>query len=111
MTSENSSIFPDGVFSMLPFGSFLNLLSQGVRVRIFNDRGACLAAAQLDANIRADVVALPTGAWFNPKVPGDTASLELAGNPNVLTRDVGTSALAQGPSSGTCLVEVERWRG
>ena len=30
---------------------------------------------------------------------------------NVLTRDQGTSKLAQGPSSATALVEVERWTG
>jgi biotin/methionine sulfoxide reductase len=29
------------------------------------------------------------------------------GNPNVLTRDVGTSTLAQGTSAHSCLVEVE----
>ena len=34
-----------------------------------------------------------------------------AGNPNVLTFDKGTSQLAQGPSSHTCLVEVERFEG
>jgi biotin/methionine sulfoxide reductase len=33
------------------------------------------------------------------------------GNSNVLTRDQGTSKLAQGPSSATALVEVERWAG
>jgi hypothetical protein len=27
----------------------------------------------------------------------------------VLTKDVGTSKLAQGPSSGTCLVQVEQY--
>ena len=55
-----------------------------------------------------DVVALPTGAWFDPLEPGVPGTLELAGNPNVLTRDEGTSSLAQGPSAHTCLVEVER---
>jgi biotin/methionine sulfoxide reductase len=33
------------------------------------------------------------------------------GNPNVLTRDEGTSKLGQGPSSVTALVEIERWTG
>ena len=51
------------------------------------------------------VVALPTGAWYAPGADG----LELNGNPNVLTVDVGTSSLAQGPSANTCLVEVERY--
>ena len=33
------------------------------------------------------------------------------GNPNVLTQDVGTSRLAQGPAAQSCLVEVEAWTG
>jgi biotin/methionine sulfoxide reductase len=33
------------------------------------------------------------------------------GNPNVLTRDVGTSALGQGPVAQSCLVEIEAWVG
>ncbi|MGR8919259.1 MAG: hypothetical protein ACU85V_06555, partial [Gammaproteobacteria bacterium] len=32
------------------------------------------------------------------------------GNPNVLTLDVGTSKLGQGPSAHSCLVEIEPWR-
>ena len=38
-------------------------------------------------------------------------SLDVHGNPNVLTRDVGTSRLGQGPTSQSCLVEVERYTG
>ena len=30
------------------------------------------------------------------------------GNPNVLTKDVGTSSLAQGPTSHTTLVEMKK---
>ena len=54
------------------------------------------------------VVQLPTGAWWDPAEPGGTCR---AGNPNVLTRDVGTSSLAQGPTAQTCLVEVELFVG
>lgn len=84
-------------------------IKSGDRVRVFNDRGSCLAGVVLDEHMRTDVVALPTGAWFNPSDPGEAGSLELNGNPNVLTRDTGTSQLAQGPSSGTCQVQVERY--
>ena len=52
---------------------------------------------------------LATGAWFDPLDPGAPGSLCVHGNPNVLTRDAGTSRLAQGPSAQSCLVEVERW--
>ena len=41
--------------------------------------------------------------------PSAARSLERHGNPNVLTRDAGTSRLAQGPSAQTCLVEIERF--
>ena len=74
-------------------------------VRIFNDRGASLAGASLTSDIRPGVVMLSTGAWYDPVVPG---GLDRHGNPNVLTLDKGTSRLAQGPSSNTTLVEVER---
>ena len=37
--------------------------------------------------------------------------LDVHGNPNVLTRDAGTSKLAQGPIAHTCLVDVARFEG
>ncbi len=54
---------------------------------------------------------MPTGAWWDPLDPSHPASPCVHGNPNVLTRDAGTSGLAQGPSAQTCLVEVELWDG
>jgi biotin/methionine sulfoxide reductase len=50
-------------------------------VRIYNSRGACLADAVC-----------------------------VHGNANVLTHDRGTSKLSQGPSSGTNMVEIGRWK-
>lgn len=79
----------------------------GTVVRVFNDRGACLAGARLSESIRPGVVELPTGAWFDPQDPAQPGSLCLHGNPNVLTKDVGTSSLAQGPTAHTCMVQVE----
>jgi biotin/methionine sulfoxide reductase len=81
-------------------------LSHGDLVRVFNDRGACLASLAIREDLMPGVVQLPTGAWWDPTEPG---GLCRAGNPNVLTRDVGTSKLAQGPTAQTCLVEVERF--
>ena len=51
------------------------------------------------------VIELPTGAWFDPQQV-DGEALEVHGNPNVLTPDIGTSKLAQGCSAHTCMVEV-----
>jgi biotin/methionine sulfoxide reductase len=86
-------------------------IEDGDLVRVFNDRGACLAGAVVSNAIMPGVVQLPTGAWYDPAEPGKAGSLELHGNPNVLTLDKGTSELAQGPSAQSALVEVERFDG
>ena len=83
-------------------------ISEGDVVVIFNGRGSVHAKVTLDESIRPGVVVLPTGAWFDPVDPDDPASPCARGNPNVLTRDVGTSSLSQGSSAQTCLVEVAR---
>jgi biotin/methionine sulfoxide reductase len=63
------------------------------------------------ATVRPGVVQIATGAWFDPADPGVVGSLDKAGNPNVLTRDRGTSRLAQACAAETVLVEIERYRG
>jgi len=86
-------------------------ISEGDVVRLFNDRGACLAVAHLSDDIRIDVVQMSTGAWLDAEWSGDGEILCRHGNPNVLTRDKGTSRLAQGPTAHSCLVEVVRYEG
>jgi biotin/methionine sulfoxide reductase len=86
-------------------------IEDGTIVRIFNDRGACLAGVRISDGIMPGVVCLPTGATFEPLRDAEGRWLENHGNPNVLTRDRGTSRLGQGPSAQTCLVEVERYEG
>ncbi len=86
-------------------------LSDGEVVRVHNDRGACLAGLLVTDEVRPGVVRLSTGAWYDPDRPGDPAALCKHGNPNVLTRDKGTSRLGQGPSAHTALVEVSRYEG
>jgi|TARA_B110000967_G_scaffold13401_1_gene12901 biotin/methionine sulfoxide reductase len=90
-------------------------LERGLRsddiVRLFNDRGSCLAAVQLTDDIRPDVVVLPTGAWFDPEDSQVEGSMDIHGNPNILTRDVGSSKLGQGCTAHSCLVDVEKYTG
>lgn len=81
-------------------------LQDGQVVRVFNQRGACLAAVGLSDEVMPQVVCLRTGAWFDPD---DQLGLERHGNPNVLTPDRGTSSLAQGPSAHSCLVQIEAY--
>ncbi|MDE2396550.1 MAG: molybdopterin-dependent oxidoreductase [Burkholderiales bacterium] len=85
-------------------------IADGDLVRVFNDRGACLAGARLDAATLPGVLRLATGAWWDPDFDAPQA-LDRHGNPNVLTRDVGASKLSQGCSAQSCLVEVQRYDG
>ncbi|MBD3677094.1 MAG: molybdopterin-dependent oxidoreductase [Rhodobacteraceae bacterium] len=87
-----------------PADAAFRKIKTGDPVRVFNDRGACRARAVVSDDIRQGVVSLPTGAWFGD--PG--GNIDPAGNPNVLTRDVGTSRLGQGCSAHTALVDVAR---
>jgi biotin/methionine sulfoxide reductase len=90
-------------------------LARGIRngdvVKVFNDRGACLAGALLTDALSQGVVQLPTGAWYDPADPKIAGSLEKHGNPNVLTLDRGSSRLAQAPICNTTLVEVIAFEG
>ncbi|HSL24759.1 MAG TPA: molybdopterin-dependent oxidoreductase [Acidimicrobiia bacterium] len=107
-TSLNGKVDGREQIGMNPADALVRDLKHGDLVRVFNDRGGCLASVAIRDDLMERVVQLPTGAWWDPAEPG---GLCRAGNPNVLTRDVGTSKLAQGPTAQTCLVEVERFSG
>jgi biotin/methionine sulfoxide reductase len=96
---------------MHPHDAAARGLTNGDIIRLFNERGACLAALRLTTDIRPGVVQLPTGAWYDPDDPEEENPLCVHGNPNVLTRDVGTSALAQGCTGQLTAVEVEKFEG
>jgi biotin/methionine sulfoxide reductase len=97
--------------TMHPEDALARGVAHGDVVRLYNDRGACLAGASLSEDIRPGVVRLSTGAWYDPADPAVSGSLEKHGNPNALTRDVGASSLSQGCAAQTCLVEIERYTG
>ena len=85
-------------------------IAEGDIIALKNSRGACLASAELSSGIRPDSIALATGAWFDPHLINGTWTC-VHGNPNALTLDKGTSALAQGNIAHTTLVKVEKWEG
>jgi hypothetical protein len=74
-------------------------------VRLFNDRGSCLAGVTLTEDVRPGVVQLSTGAWYDPDP--DDPSFCRHGNPNVLTADRPSSALSQGNTGQLAMVEIE----
>jgi biotin/methionine sulfoxide reductase len=81
-------------------------IAEGDVVRVFNDRGACLAGVTLTRDLLRGVAVLATGAWLDAR-----DGMCVHGNPNVLTQDVGTSRLAQGSVAQSCLVQIERFTG
>ena len=80
-------------------------IADGDAVKVFNDRGAALGVAVLSDDVRRHVIVMSTGAWWDP----DEDGMCRHGNPNALTRDIGTSQLGQGPTAHSCLVDVERF--
>jgi biotin/methionine sulfoxide reductase len=84
-------------------------IGDGDIVRLYNDRGACLAGAVLSEALRPGVVQLSTGAWYDPEDPIADNPICVHGNPNVLTRDAGTSKLAQGCTGQLTAIEIERF--
>jgi biotin/methionine sulfoxide reductase len=110
-TSQQGKVAGREAIQLHPEDAAARGISAGDVVRVFNDRGACLAGAVLTPAIRPGVVRLPTGAWFDP-VPGvGPEPLCAHGNPNVLTADLPSSRLSQGCAGQHALVEVERWTG
>lgn len=85
-------------------------IGDGEVVELFNERGRCLAGAQVSPDVREGVVLMATGAWYDPdwQNGGDRCK---HGNPNVLTGDIPTSEIAQGPGALTCLVDIRRPQG
>ncbi|GAB2711390.1 molybdopterin guanine dinucleotide-containing S/N-oxide reductase [Nocardia thraciensis] len=86
--------------------------ARGVRdgdiVRLFNDRGSCLAGLVVDEAVRPGVAQLSTGAWYDPD-PADPSFCR-HGNPNVLTADRPSSTLSQGCTGQLTLVQIEAYR-
>lgn len=86
-------------------------ISEGDIIKLSNERGACLAGVTLSDCVRRFVLQLATGAWYDPQDPNEEKPLCVHGNPNVLTRDIGTSALAQGCTGQLTTGQVERFEG
>jgi len=84
-------------------------LADGDVVRIYNDRGSCLAGLVVSDALREGVIQLSAGAWYDPD-PEDPSHCR-HGNPNVLVADRPTSRLSQATTGQHALVEVEKFTG
>ena len=83
-------------------------LSEGDVIEVSNDRGRMQAGVRLTDGVSPQVVLIATGAWFDPGFGSAWKEYDRAGNPNVLTLDIGTSSLTQGPNAMSCLVEIKK---
>ena len=110
-TSRDGKVAGREPLRIHPIDATARGITSGDLVRVFNARGECLAGAVIDDRVRPGVVQLATGAWYTSSQPGVPGAVCLHGNPNVVTRDAGSSRLAQGPTAHTCLVEVARYEG
>ena len=85
-------------------------IADGDVVLVFNGRGRCLAGARVTEDIQQGVVFLWTGAWYDPDF-SDPHHLDRHGNPNVLTHDLRSSRLSQGPAAQSAFVEISKFEG
>jgi len=111
ITSRNAKVANREPATFNPLDAAERGIRAGDVVRLFNDRGACLVGAMLSDTVSRGIVQLSTGAWYDPEEPGRDGSLDLHGNPNVLTLDLPTSKLSQAPIAHTTLVEAELFLG
>jgi biotin/methionine sulfoxide reductase len=109
--SQDSKVHDREPCRMNPRDAAARDLHDGDVVRLFNDRGACLAGLRVSDDVRPGVVQMYNGAWYDPVDKGTVGALDVHGNVNVLTADRGTSRLGQGPSAHSALVECERFDG
>ena len=89
-------------------------VAAGDAVRVFNDRGACLATAVLSEDIRPGVIQLSTGAWLDPGVRGEPGAMCKHGKPHLRPAlragDVPIARTAQrGPNGGTPPCRSSDW--
>jgi biotin/methionine sulfoxide reductase len=111
VTSQKSKVKNREPVRIHPQDAAARGIRDGDAMRLYNDRGACLAGAVLSEAASPGVVQLSTGAWYDPEDPAADNPLCVHGNPNVLTRDAGTSKLAQGCTGQLTAIEIERFDG
>lgn len=78
-------------------------ISDGEKVKVYNDRGITMIPVKITPRIMPGVVALQAGAWWQP----DSNGIDQGGCANVLTSSHST-ALIHGNAHQTLLVEVEK---
>jgi biotin/methionine sulfoxide reductase len=92
---------------MHPKDAISRKLQDQNQVIVCNANGSCLAQVLISDEIKQGVVSMATGSWYAPAPDG----VDISGNPNVLTKDYGTSRLGQGAAAHNVGVEVKKFQG
>ena len=92
---------------MHPKDAISRQLQDQDQVIVCNANGSCLAQVLISGEIKQGVVSMVTGSWYAPTPDG----VDISGNPNVLTKDCGTSRLGQGAAAHNVGVEVKKFHG
>jgi biotin/methionine sulfoxide reductase len=110
--SQETKIDGREVMRINPADALMRCIKDDDLVKVYNDRGAFLAAAHVTRDLRPGVIQVSTGAWYDPVAsPDEPGAICVNGNPNAVTQDIGTSQLAQGCTGQLCLVQVKRFEG
>ncbi|MGI4896749.1 MAG: molybdopterin dinucleotide binding domain-containing protein, partial [Janthinobacterium lividum] len=110
-TSQAGKVAGREAVRMHPDDAAARGLEPGRVVVLRSRRGSCLGGLLVSDAVRRGVVQMSTGAWFDP-VAGAAAGVTCGhGNVNVLTRDIGSSRLAQACTGQHATVEVSAFVG
>lgn len=108
--SQSAKLHGREVVRLNPQDAAARGIADGNLVRIFNARGACGCRPDQrgrDARRRQPL----DRCWYDPVEDGSSQPLCGHGNPNVVTRDIGTSRLAQGSCGQVTTVQCARFDG
>lgn len=85
-------------------------IRNGDIVKMYNDRGAVLAVAQITERVRPGMAhSYQAGAKYDPLEPGKPGSIDKGGCTNLLTPSRMVSKNAPGMANNSCLIEISKW--
>ena len=85
-------------------------IKQNDLVKVFNDRGAILCAAQVTERLPKGTAQSPCSSAIYDPIGEPGSSIDRAGTTNVLTSSRPIIAKSHSTASNTCLVQVEKWK-
>jgi anaerobic dimethyl sulfoxide reductase subunit A len=97
----NQEAFPQRVF-INPMDAESRGLSNGQKVRVYNDRGVVILPCRITRRILPGVINIPQGAWWQPDADGN----DIGGCVNTLTSERWTP-FAFGNAQHTIMAEVQ----